>query len=77
MIPLLTGQQSRGVAEGPVPPPIAAAEKVSIANARGQNSESIVDQTASDGVPNRPYYPIRNINVQMRRWTVRLSDRPA
>jgi len=77
MIPLLTGQQSRGVAEGPVPPPIAAAEKVSIANARGQNSESIVDQTASDGVPNRPYYPIRNINGAMNAGLCGLSDRPA
>lgn len=77
MIPLLSGQQSKGVSPGPVPPQIAAAEKVSITNAGGQNSESVVDQTVFNGGPNWPYYQIRDLNGPMNVGLCGLSDRPA
>jgi hypothetical protein len=77
MIPLLSGQQSRGVSPGPVPPHIAAAEKVSSANIGGQNSESVVDQNVSHGVPNGPYYQIRSLNGAMNAGLCGLSERPA
>jgi hypothetical protein len=77
MIPLLSGQQSRGVSPGPVPPQIAAAEKVSIANAGGQNSERAGDQTAFNGSPNWPYFQIGNINGAMNPGLCGLAERPA
>jgi hypothetical protein len=77
IIPLLSGQQSRGVSPGPVPPQIAAAEKVSITSAGDQNSESVVDQTVFNGGANWPYYHIRDLNGAMNAGLCGSSARPA
>jgi hypothetical protein len=77
MIPLLSGQQSRGVSPGPVPPQIAAAGRVSIASATGQSSESVGDQTVFNGSPNWPYFQIGNINGAMNPGLCGLAERPA
>jgi hypothetical protein len=39
----------------PVPPQIAAAEKVFISNAGGESFENVIDQTVFNGGPDRPY----------------------
>jgi hypothetical protein len=77
IIPLLSAQQSRGVSPGPVPPQIAAAEKVSITSAGDQNSESVVDQTVFNDGANRPYYHIRDLNGAMNAGLCGSSARPA
>ncbi len=77
MIPLSSGQQSRDVSPGPVLPQIAAAAKVSITNAAGQNSESTVDQTVFNGSPNWPYYQINSLNGAMNAGLCGSSGRPA
>lgn len=49
------GQQAKSVPPGPVPPQIAAAQKVFISNAGGESFESVIDQTVFNGGPDRPY----------------------
>jgi hypothetical protein len=77
MIPPLSGQQSRGVSPGPLPPQIAAAEKTPVPNAGSQNSGGAVDQRVSHLIVTGPYYPVRNINGAMNAGLCGLSDRPA
>lgn len=51
-------QQSKGSAAAvpaPVPPQIAAAQKVFISNAGGESFESVIDETVFSGGPDRPY----------------------
>jgi|GEM_PF-2183046 len=77
LIPLSSAQQSKGASVVPVSPQIAAAQKVSIANTGGQDSEKVVNQTLSNGGPNWPYYQIRDLNGPMNVGLCGLSDRPA
>ena len=72
LIPLLSAQQSIGVSLGPVSPQIAAAQKVSIANTGGQDSENVVDQPLSNGVPH-----IRDLNGAINAGLCGSSARPA
>jgi hypothetical protein len=51
----LDAQQAKGLAPAPVPPQIAAAQKVFISNAGGESFETVIDQTVFDGGPDRPY----------------------
>lgn len=55
VIPVLSAQQSKGLPPGPVPPQIAAAQKVFISNAGGESFENVIDQTVFNGGPDRPY----------------------
>jgi hypothetical protein len=77
MVPLLNGQQSRGMSMEPVAQQIDATEKVSIANAGGQNSEPKVDRTVFNGSPNWPYFQVGNINGAMNPGLCGLAERPA
>jgi hypothetical protein len=55
MVVGLSAQQSKGPAPAPVPPQIAAAQKVFISNAGGESFETVIDQTVFNGGPDRPY----------------------
>jgi hypothetical protein len=55
LIPRLNAQQSKASPPGPVPPQIAAAQKVFISNAGGESFENVIDQTVFNGGPDRPY----------------------
>ena len=55
MVVGLSAQQSKGPARAPVPPQIAAAQKVFISNAGGESFETVIDQTVFNGGPDRPY----------------------
>jgi hypothetical protein len=55
LIPLLKAQQSKAAPPAPVPPQIAAGQKVFISNAGGESFESVIDQTVFNGGPDRPY----------------------
>jgi len=48
-------QQPKPPAAAPVPPQIAAAQKVFIANAGGESFENVISLTVFDGGPDRPY----------------------
>ena len=52
---LSSAQQSKMPPPAPVPPQIAAAEKVFISNAGGESFENVIDQTVFNGGPDRPY----------------------
>lgn len=54
-VPILSAQQVKGAAPAPVPPQIAAAQTVFIANAGGESLDTVTDQTVFDGGPDRPY----------------------
>jgi hypothetical protein len=77
MIPLLSGQEPIGVSPRPVPAHIAAAQKIPVANAGGQDSGSAVDQKASNLIITGPYFPVRNVNGAMNAGLCGLLDRPA
>ena len=51
----LRAQQARAPAAAPIPPQIAAAQKVFISNAGGESFETVIDTTVFDGGPDRPY----------------------
>jgi hypothetical protein len=53
--PLLTAEQSKGLAPAPAPPQIAAAQKVFISNAGGSSLDAVIDETIFNGGPDRPY----------------------
>jgi hypothetical protein len=65
LIPLLSAQQSKGAPPGPVPPQIAAAQKVFISNAGGESFENVIDQTVFNGGPDRPY---NQFYAAMKNW---------
>jgi len=77
LIPLLSGQQQKGVSLGLVSPQIAATQKVSIANTGGQDSENVKSQTPSNGVRDWPLYHIRDLNGAMNAGLCGTSARPA
>jgi hypothetical protein len=52
---LLFAQQAKGPLPAPVPPQIAAAQKLFISNAGGESFETVIDQTVFNGGPDRPY----------------------
>ena len=62
---VLSAQQSKGAAPAPVPPQIAAAQTVFIANAGGATLDAIIDQTVFDGGPDRPY---NDFYADMKSW---------
>ena len=57
LLPISTAQSkgSAPVIPAPVPPQIAAAQKVFISNAGGESFESVIDETVFSGGPDRPY----------------------
>lgn len=55
LTPVSSGQQSKGAPAAPVPPQIAAAQKVFVSNAGGESFESVIDETVFNGGPDRPY----------------------
>jgi hypothetical protein len=62
---LLTGQQLKGPAPAPVPPQIAAAQKVFISNAGGESFENVIDSLPFNGGPDRPY---NQFYASMKNW---------
>jgi hypothetical protein len=60
-----SAQQSKGAAPAPVPPQIAAAQTVFIANAGGESLDTVTDQTVFDGGPDRPY---NDFYAAMKTW---------
>lgn len=63
--PALQAQQPKGTAPAPVPPQIAAAQKVFISNAGGESFETVIDQTVFNGGPDRPY---SEFYAAMKNW---------
>lgn len=55
LVPLLGAEQFKGPAAAPVPPQVAAAHSVFIANAGGESLDTVIDQTVFNGGPDRPY----------------------
>ena len=53
--PMLRAEQFKAPANAPVPPQIAAAHSIFIANAGGESLDQITDQTVFNGGPDRPY----------------------
>jgi hypothetical protein len=51
----LSAQKSKTSPPGPVPPQLAAAQKVFIANAGGESFEGVIDEKVFNGGPDRPY----------------------
>jgi hypothetical protein len=64
-VPLLPAQQSKGAEPAPMPPQIAAARAVFIANAGGESLDTVTDQTVFDGGPDRPY---NDFYAAMKAW---------
>jgi hypothetical protein len=64
-LPALLAQQSKGPTPAPVPPQIAAAQKVFISNAGGESFETVIDQTVFNGGPDRPY---NEFYAAMKSW---------
>lgn len=62
---VLSAQQTKGAAPAPVPPQIAAAQTVFIANAGGASLDTVIDQTVFDGGPDRPY---NDFYASMKSW---------
>jgi hypothetical protein len=60
-----SAQQSKGAAPAPVPPQMAAAQTVFIANAGGASLDTVIDQTVFDGGPDRPY---NDFYAAMKSW---------
>ena len=72
---VLRAQQSKGAAPAPVPPQIAAAQTVFIANAGGESLDTVTDQTVFDGGPDRPY---NDFYAAMKAWgRYQLTTSPA
>jgi hypothetical protein len=65
LVHVLNAQQSKGPAPGPVPPQIAAAQKVFISNAGGASLETVIDETVFNGGPDRPY---NEFYAAMKSW---------
>lgn len=55
LVPVLGAEQFKGPAAAPVPPQVAAAHSVFIANAGGESLDTVIDQTVFNGGPDRPY----------------------
>ena len=49
----------------PVPPQLAAAQTVFIANAGGESLDTVIDETVFDGGPDRPYH---ELYAAMKSW---------
>jgi hypothetical protein len=66
-LPTLGAQQSKVplAAPAPVPPQIAAAQKVFISNAGGESLETVIDQVVFNGGPDRPY---NEFYAAMKTW---------
>jgi hypothetical protein len=60
-----SAQLSKAVPPAPVPPQIAAAQKVFISNAGGESFESVIDETVFNGGPDRPY---NEFYATMKTW---------
>jgi hypothetical protein len=61
----LTAEQSKGLAPAPVPPQIAAVQKVFISNAGGSSLDAVLDETIFNGGPDRPY---NQFYAAMKSW---------
>ena len=55
LVPVLGAEQFKGPAAAPVPPQVAAAHNIFIANAGGESLDTVIDQTVFNGGPDRPY----------------------
>lgn len=55
LVPVLGAEQFKGPAAAPVPPQVAAAHSIFIANAGGESLDTVIDQTVFNGGPDRPY----------------------
>ena len=55
LAPILGAEQFKAPATAPVPPQIAAARSVFIANGGGESLDTVIDQTVFNGGPDRPY----------------------
>jgi hypothetical protein len=55
LVPILGAEQFKPPAAAPVPPQIAAARSIFIANGGGASLDDVIDATAFNGGPDRPY----------------------
>jgi len=58
-------QQAKDPPPAPVPPQIAAAQRVFISNAGGESFENVIEQTVFNGGPDRPY---NEFYANMKAW---------
>jgi hypothetical protein len=65
LVPMLSAQQSKGPAPGPVPTQIGTAQKVFISNGGGESFETVFDETVFNGGPDRPY---NQFYAAMKSW---------
>jgi hypothetical protein len=65
LAPVLGAEQYKGPAAAPVPPQIAAARSIFIANAGGESLDTVTDQTVFHGGPDRPY---NELYAAMQAW---------
>jgi hypothetical protein len=75
LVPLLAAEQFKAPATAPVPPQIAAARSVFIANGGGESLDTVIDQTVFNGGPDRPY---NEFYAAMKGWGhYQIADSPA
>jgi hypothetical protein len=72
----LSAQQPKGVPPGLAPPQIAAAQKVVSSNAGVATFQNVIDQTALNGGPDRPYNQIGSLNGAINPSICSLPTRP-
>jgi hypothetical protein len=71
----LGAEQFRAPAIAPVPPQIAAARSVFIANGGGESLDTVIEQTVFNGGPDRPY---NEFYAAMKGWGhYQIADSPA
>jgi len=75
LAPILGAEQFKAPATAPVPPQIAAARSVFIANGGGESLDTVIDQTVFNGGPDRPY---NEFYAAMKGWEhYQIADSPA
>ncbi len=75
LVPVLAAEQFKAPATAPVPPQIAAARSVFIANGGGESLDTVIDQTVFNGGPDRPY---NEFYAAMKGWGhYQIADSPA
>jgi hypothetical protein len=75
LAPAQKSKVSPPIAPAPVPPQIASAQRIFIANAGGESFETVFDQVVFNGGPDRPY---NQFYVAMKSWGQReLVSSPA
>jgi hypothetical protein len=75
LVPVLGAEQFKAPTTAPVPPQIAAARSVFIANGGGESLDTVIDQTVFNGGPDRPY---NEFYAAMKGWGhYQIADSPA